>query len=177
MRLFIALPVTAGVKRAIADTQKELKRRGVNGRYTPPENLHMTLVFIGNAKETEKISRALRKNPVPRTALTFDRLALFGDTLVALYKNSAALESYVRELRKALDEEEVSFDRQAFRAHVTLCRKAAPQPEGPRFWECGSTLKSVRLPVNRVLLFESDLSGKTPVYTALDSASAYSRKQ
>ena len=167
MRLFIALPVNRSVGRALDEAQAALQRQGVRGRFTPPENRHMTLVFLGNVRDPAPVIEALRQVPLPRAALTFDRLTLFGDTLVALYRPNEKLSRYVRALREALDAAGVRYDRQSFRPHVTLCRKTAlPRPD-LRFGKGEQPLRETRLTVTRALLLRSDLSGDKPKYTTI----------
>ena len=167
MRLFIALPVTADARRALEETQAALRRHGARGRFTPPENHHLTLAFLGNVEDPAPVIEAMQRVPVPKTALRFDRLTLFGDVLVALLRQNDALEQYARALRDALDEAGIKYDRKPFRPHVTLCRKTAlPHPDF-RLYPLERGLRGLRLPVKEARLMASDLSGDTPKYTAI----------
>ena len=166
MRLFIALPVTADVRRALEKTQTALQKAGVRGRFAPPENLHMTLVFLGNVADPAPVIGAMQRVRLPKTALEFDRLTLFGDVTVALFKPDDALDRYVRALRKALDDVGVGYDANAFRPHITLARKTA-LPEAFRLQPFERRLRGVRLPVREAVLLSSDLSGEVPRYKAV----------
>lgn len=167
MRLFIALPVTAGVQQALTETQAALQKKGVRGRFVPPENFHLTLCFLGSAPDPQPVIDAMGRVPLPKTALTFDKLTLFGDVTVARLKKDAALENYVRALRQALDDAAISYDKQAFRPHVTLARKTALPYPGLRLTCYAKPLFAQRLPVKEVCLFASDLGGGTPRYSAV----------
>ncbi|MBQ6067410.1 MAG: RNA 2',3'-cyclic phosphodiesterase [Clostridia bacterium] len=167
MRSFIALPVTADARRTLEETQAALRRKGVRGRFTPPENHHLTLAFLGNVEDPAPVIAAMRRVPVPKTALRFDRLTLFGDVLVALFRPNDALERYARALRDSLDEAGIKYDRQAFRPHITLCRKTALPCPDFRLSPSERELRGLRLPVKEVRLMSSDLSGETPQYTAV----------
>ena len=167
MRLFIALPVTAELRQTLADAQAALRRQGVRGRFTAPENQHMTLAFLGNADDPAPTIGAMKRVRLPRAALTFDRLTLFGDVLVALFRKCDAADRYAADLRAALDEAGVSYDRQTFRPHITLCRKTSfPSPDF-RLSPAERALCGAKLPVKEVRLYASDLSGDTPRYTAV----------
>ena len=167
MRLFIALPVTENAWRALAETQEALRRKGARGRFTPPENRHMTLAFLGSVEDPAPVTEAMKRVPVPKAALTFDRLTLFGDVLVALYRKNDALEQYAQALRAALDEAGIHYDRKPFRPHITLCRKTAlPYPDF-RLYPFERPLRGARLPVKEARLMASDLSGETPRYTTV----------
>ena len=169
MRAFIALPVTADVRKACNDTQRLMQKKGVRGRFSPPGNLHITLCFLGEVKDPAPVIEALRQTPLPKTALVFDRLTLFGDVTVALLRRNDTLEAYVNALLQALDAAGITYDRQAFRPHITLARKTAlPRPEF-KLYLCDPPLQKTTLPVKTVKLMESDLSGGTPKYTAIFS--------
>lgn len=167
MRLFIALPVSADARRALGKTQDALRQKGVKGRLSPPENLHVTLCFLGNVKDPAPAIAAMKSVPVPKTALRFDRLTLFGDVAVALLKQDTALSDYVRRLRVSLDDAGVGYDRQAFRPHVTLCRKTALPYPSFRLSAAAKPLAGMSLSVFETRLMASDLTGPTPKYTVL----------
>lgn len=172
MRLFIALPVTEGVQKTLAQTQAALRGKGVRGRFTPPENWHVTLVFLGNVPDPAPVIAAMKSVRLPRETLRFDRLTLFGDVLAALCQQNGALAAYVKALRAALDAAGLPCDRKAFRPHITLCRKTAFPTADFRLFPFERHLRSARLPVTQARLLVSDLSGDRPQYTALYTESA-----
>lgn len=59
MRIFIAIRFTEAFKSSILDAQDGLKEYGVRGNYTQPENLHLTLAFIGETERVEEIKAAV----------------------------------------------------------------------------------------------------------------------
>ena len=63
MRLFIALPAPEHVRQALEETQAALKKAGVRGRFTPPENLHLTLAFLGNVADPAPAIEATDAEP------------------------------------------------------------------------------------------------------------------
>ena len=63
MRLFIALNFNENMKYALLKMQNALKQSGVRGSFTRDENLHMTLVFIGESDDQKKIERIMRDVP------------------------------------------------------------------------------------------------------------------
>ena len=173
MRLFIAAPVPAELRRALARTQASLRANGARGRFAPPENLHMTLVFLGNVPDPAPVIEAMRPLRLPRTALRFDRLTLFGDVLVALYQPDNALAAYVKTLRAALDAAGLPYEKQAFRPHITLCRKTA-LPGEFRVSLSEQGLRTTPMRVQAATLFCSALSGEGPRYTPLHTERAKS---
>src|SRR5579872_2351945 len=70
MRLFVAIDVDEAVRRAIGDEQKRLARAIDDGGRSPkwiaPEQLHLTLAFVGDADETQAAALTDRfSDPVP----------------------------------------------------------------------------------------------------------------
>ena len=59
MRLFIAIQFEEKIIDAITDFQDDLKAQGVTGNYTPRENLHITLAFIGEYGKPDDILDAM----------------------------------------------------------------------------------------------------------------------
>ena len=55
MRLFIAINFDENMLDALTEIQDDLRRCGVKGHYTPRENLHMTLAFLGENDDPEEI--------------------------------------------------------------------------------------------------------------------------
>ena len=166
MRLFIALPVGNAAK-ALIQTQAALQKKGVRGRFEPPEKLHLTLAFLGETPDPAPVIAAMKHVPVPKTVLSFDRLTLFGDVLVALIRPDGALEDYARALRQSLDEAGIRYDKKAFRPHVTLARGTVLPNAGFRFAEAQRGLQKAKLQTAVTILFCSDTSGETAKYTAL----------
>ena len=48
MRLFIAINLSEEIKYALMDIQDTMRSYGVRGRDTVPDNMHLTLAFIGD---------------------------------------------------------------------------------------------------------------------------------
>ena len=51
MRTFIAIEIPAPVKTALAQLQAELRQTGADVGWTNPENIHLTLRFLGEVEE------------------------------------------------------------------------------------------------------------------------------
>ncbi|MBR5111692.1 MAG: hypothetical protein IK099_16045 [Clostridia bacterium] len=47
MRLFVGLQPSPAFREALSELQERLRLVGVEGRYVTPDNLHLTLAFIG----------------------------------------------------------------------------------------------------------------------------------
>ena len=59
MRLFVAIRLSDELKKELIGTMHVLKKLGVKGSYVPADNLHVTLAFIGETSEPERVKEAL----------------------------------------------------------------------------------------------------------------------
>lgn len=159
MRLFIAIPFSEEFKSELLRVQNEMKQNGVRGNFSRPENLHVTVAFLGEVKDPAPAMKALASVPVPELRLTSGPLGNFGELLwIGLRKNSA-LEEYVAAVRHALDMAGVAYDRKKFRPHITLVRNA-DWPYQVLVEELAE-VRRVRMNVDRVCLMKSErLNGK-----------------
>lgn len=159
MRLFIAIPFSEEFKSELLRVQNEMKQNGVRGNFSRPENLHVTVAFLGEVKDPAPAMKALASVPVPQLRLTSGPLGNFGELLwIGLRKNSA-LEEYVAAVRHALDMAGVAYDRKKFRPHITLVRNA-DWPYQVLVEELAE-VRRVRMNVDRVCLMKSErLNGK-----------------
>ncbi len=53
MRSFIAIELPEKIKSALSELQQELKKCGTDIRWIKPENIHLTLKFLGNIDEKD----------------------------------------------------------------------------------------------------------------------------
>ena len=58
MRLFLAIQLSPAVREALLTAQDALRRQG-RGSFPPPENLHLTLAFLGEAEDPARARAAL----------------------------------------------------------------------------------------------------------------------
>ncbi len=124
MRLFIAICFDENMLDALSEIQDDLWRCGVRGSYTPRENLHMTIAFIGEYDDPEQVEEVMQKVPIRSFSVKLGGYRPFRDMFFAEFEENKNLKEYVKRLRKALLEEDISFDRKKFMPHVTLIRRA-----------------------------------------------------
>ncbi len=107
MRLFFALWPDEAVRAQLAHWAREL-HAVCGGRPTRPENLHVTLAFLGNVEDARvaEVERAASEVTPCSTSL-------------------------VAELRSALARSRIAFDSKGFVSHVTLLRDAREPREMP----------------------------------------------
>ena len=165
MRLFIAINLSDDTKAVLLDLQSDLYDRGVRGRYTTEENLHLTLAFIGEYQDAEPVLDALSTVSFKPFELALDGMGRFGDLWWAGMKDSIPLAAVVRRIRRALAEHDIPFDRKRFSPHITLIRKARGELPGVH-------PKPASMTVETISLMRSDRGRNGMIYTELGSLEA-----
>ena len=168
MRLFVAICLSDGMKDALLDAQNALYDRGVRGRFTPEENMHLTLAFIGDYPEAGPVLEALSGLAFSPFELTLEGLGCFGDLWWAGLKDSAALEALARKVRRTLAEKGIPFDRKRFSPHVTLLRRASGKLPV-------TVLRPASMRVEAFSLMRSDRGKNGMIYTELGAVEAERR--
>ena len=158
MRLFIAINLSDAMKDALTAVQDDMYGRGVRGNFTPRENMHLTLAFIGEYPDKDRVLDALSSVSFSAFSLSLSGMGCFRDLWWASMDESAPLAAVARRIRRALAENGIPFDRKRFSPHITLIRKAAGTMPGIR-------PETVSMPVERISLMRSDRGKHGMVYT------------
>jgi len=124
MRLFIAIHLNQETKESAKGVQDSFRMMNVWGNYTPEENMHLTLAFIGEYGDPDQVMDALEAVDFEPFTIRMDKVGHFDDLWWAGFEESPELEQLVKKVRRALSDAAIPFDRKRFRAHVTLLRKA-----------------------------------------------------
>ena len=133
MRLFFALWPDDAVRAGLACWSRELHAL-CGGRITPPEKLHVTLVFLGGVEDARvsEVERAADEVAAPLASLVLDRPGYWKHNRIAWAGASLVppeLAALVSGLREALAKSRIGFDAKPFVSHVTLLRDAR-EPKG-----------------------------------------------
>lgn len=145
MRLFVAVRLSDELKKEITATMHALKQAGVKGSYVPTDNLHLTLAFIGETKEPEKVKEALAGIEVKPFRLTLSEMGCFDDILWIGAKGNQGLAGAAKSVREALDAAGIEYDRKKFMPHITIVRKAAGNWHKAKAPKNEMTVKSISL--------------------------------
>ncbi len=163
-RLFVAFwPDTALRGRLEELAAASIRKAGA--RPVAPDNLHVTLVFIGNwpVAARDQAERVVDALDIPAEDLVFDRIVRWRKAgVVSLVTDEvpAALVAYQRDVASGLAAAGWTPEPRPWRPHVTLGRKAQrpvrEELEEPLFWRCG-----------QVALVRSENDGSGSVYRPL----------
>ncbi|MBQ8509679.1 MAG: RNA 2',3'-cyclic phosphodiesterase [Clostridia bacterium] len=157
MRLFIAIQFDPPTIRCLTDVQRQIRA----GTLTIQENLHLTLVFLGEVEESRipAVCRAMERSTVPPFTLRFGGSGRFGEIVWAGIEPTAPLLTLQSALTANLATARFTLESRAYTPHVTLARKCrdAVLPEVPPF-----TMKA-----RSFSLMKSEQIGGRQVYTEL----------
>ena len=162
MRLFVAIPLPDAVRHDLARLCA-----GVPGaRWTPAENLHLTLRFIGDVDGGRYHDVAAALGAVDGAAFDLQLTAVgrFGDrrrarVLWAGVRPSAALINLQAKIERAVRRAGFAVEPRKFHAHVTLARLlGAPAGRVERYLIDHDAYQSRRFPVADFVLFQSFLA-------------------
>jgi 2'-5' RNA ligase len=169
MRLFIAVNFSDEIKNQILEVQEQLRSQSTRGSFTRPENLHLTLAFLGETPE-EKLP-ALRgiidDIDSPSFDVAFSRTGCFTHSRKELWwigtegGSPSSLKSIHDKLIRDLFEAGFSVDGRPFNAHITLAREVR------HIEPIVLTCPKIILKVNRVSLMKSENLRGVLTYTEL----------
>lgn len=131
MRLFVAIDLDADIKNKIGDVVNRLKALGASGSFIYKENLHLTLIFIGETDREEDICEAMNSAIESYDggyfSLEIKGLGTFkregGDILWAGIEAGCQLFDLQLLLKKALTNLGFQMENRKYKPHLTLGRK------------------------------------------------------
>ena len=172
MRLFIAIMLDDEMKRPVLRLQDRLRRQHVGGAYTPGENLHLTLAFIGEYGDADAVLECMGAVRFPAFRIGTEGSGSFGDSVWIGLRESRELEALAGQLRRALAQGGIPFDRKRFRPHITVLRR--PVTEKGRELRLSAEPASMR--VDHISLMRSTRGKNGMIYTELGRIDADDRK-
>ena len=169
MRLFIAIQLNEEMRNLLGDIQDSYRRMAVRGNYTPAENLHLTLAFIGEYDDPNKVLEALEAVSFQPFRISLDRTGCFGDLHWAGIADSPQLDNLVKQIRHALANAGIPFDKKRFRAHITFLRRAT-FPRGAKTPFPG--IETANMLVEEIALMCSTQGKHGMIYTKIGAVEA-----
>ena len=119
MRLFIAIQLNQKMKQLVSDVQDTFRWQQVKGNYTPEENLHITLAFIGEYGDPDEILELMQKVSFKSFSITMDKVGCFDELWWTGLEESNELETLVKSIRHVLADAGIPYDKKKFKAHVS----------------------------------------------------------
>lgn len=177
-RCFIAVDIDHAVRKELAKLQQRLKRAHADVKWVKPENIHLTLAFLGNVPidEIRPLEATMDSNlqGQDKFNMTFAGTGSFGKprhprVVWAGINDSPPLMELQRKVVAALQEANVAFDEKPFSPHLTIGRvkssKHAAELIDELEKEKDTELGSVE--ISEVLLIKSVLAPGGAEYSVL----------
>ena len=129
-RLFIALPIPSAANHSLDKYCQQLDEQYESSRirYTPINNRHLTLAFLGQLDSTQVVDATEAVQQIRHTPIYLKLTAIerFPDSqsriITALPEPSSQLRSLHHQLQQALEQQGFPGMTRPFRPHVTLAR-------------------------------------------------------
>ena len=163
MRVFIAMRFTQAFKEPIFEAQDALRDNGVRGNFTLPENLHLTLAFIGETDRVDDIKAAVKEVVFEPFEIKTGRLGCFNGRSKVIWlgiDGEKKLKAITAELRKNLDIRGIDYAKGRFQPHITLVRQPSDMP-------LDIDIESANMIVKEISVMKSERISGRLVYTAL----------
>jgi RNA 2',3'-cyclic 3'-phosphodiesterase len=179
MRLFVALEIPSAVRENLAALLKPLRAVSPQTRWVRPENLHVTLKFVGEVAEAKlagfrgALAGVRSEQPV---TLDFRGLGFFPDekhprVFWAGIAASPNLKTLAADIDKATEKLGIMIEKRPFSPHLTLARFEPPRlPEKLRAAIQENAARDFgSLRTSQFHLIESKLKPTGAEYTTVDS--------
>ncbi len=179
IRAFIALPLSPSIKKKISQLQNHLGKLNCPVRWTNPENIHITLKFLGNITSQQIL---LLKETLKHIQTVTDSFEIQLSELGAfpnrknpriLWINITQGSCEIIQIAQSIEDQlkDLGFVQsvKSFAPHITIGRIRDLQ----RTRKLSHTIKNQIIPpdcqdtINEILLFKSNLSSKGPIHTKL----------
>ncbi len=174
MRLFIAINLNDEIKDHLTKIISQLKANSSRGNFTRRENLHITLVFLGEvAKENlSLIQQAMEEIHADSFQLSLSGLGSFGRREGHLYwvgiESSNRLNDIYQQLREKLTRSGFVVEDRPFKPHLTIGRQVVIRSDFDKA-KLLQLLPPMKMEIGKISLMKSErIEGKltyTEIYT------------
>ena len=151
MRLFIAINFSGETVNRLASLRDELRSRSRRGNFSLPENLHLTLVFLGECdkKQSTAAKAAMDELSLSPMEILIERVGRFrrdgGDIWWAGVRENRALLNLQHELTEKLLAAGFDLDRRRYSPHITLGRSVETDASPWNVTPFGETVPNIEL--------------------------------
>ncbi len=181
MRCFIAIELSEEIKRVLDDIERELKKTVTGVKWVPPENIHLTLKFLGNIEcdKTERIKEftdniADKRRPF---AIRISSLGAFPRVewprviWVGIDKGKNECSSLAADIESQCTAVGIEKENREFHPHLTLARvKSLKNKNILRNAFASIGIPQAEMLASKITLFQSTLTSEGPIYTPLHEA-------
>ena len=173
IRCFISINIPEKLKEEIIKIQQELEEKNLFfGKFTEPENLHLTLKFLGEISEerVEEVKRELKGLKSGKFKAGFGRGGVFSERFIRIIWIEI-LGKQVFDLQSEIDRrmKEIGFKKEErFMSHLTIARVKKAEDREKLLKEFEMKYEKKDFTVDKFFLMKSTLGEKGPVYEILE---------
>lgn len=180
MRTFISVRLSKSVRERIAGVQEELKDDRVNVKWISPENVHITLKFLGEVsmKALPEVCESVRTSTsgVERFSIGVDSLGFFpgNKSPRVIWAGISEGKEELKELGRSIEDNlsELGFKKEnrEFAAHITIGRVRS-QRNIRQILDKLDIMKNVSCGTSQaeaVCIMRSELTSRGPIYSILE---------
>ena len=165
MRLFVAINFSDATRKRLCRAAEALRTQG-QGQFSPAENLHLTLAFLGETESVDAAVTALERLDFSAFSLQFAELGQFGTLHWAGIRENTALRALQAQLIGHLKAAGFPLEDRDFIPHITLVRHFSPNPDFSPI-PAEQILSEIEEPVREIALMASQLCAKGSQYEVL----------
>jgi len=170
MRLFIAINFDDKVKDYLFSIIKILSANSKKGSFTLKENLHLTVIFIGETERANDIMQAMDRLSTKQFSLKFGDLGYFrrdgGNIYWIGVEKSSQLSEIYNNLFYELSASGFGIEKREYRPHLTLGRQVILSKDFNK--DCIS-YNEMKVPVTNISLMKSERINGKLTYTEIYS--------
>jgi 2'-5' RNA ligase len=182
IRSFLAFELPPEIKKKILLVSEDLRRSGLNAKWVKVDNIHLTVVFMGDIKE--EVIQAIKEEVktvclgFPPFKISLDGIGVFPNTRRprVLWLGLEGEIERISSLRDGLQEHLKPFgikeEKRPFKPHLTLGRFRKQNRGGSQLDEIINRYRELEGPLCRVeelIMFKSELRSQGAIYTKMDS--------
>lgn len=185
MRTFIAIELPQEIKDYLAHLQNQLKVSGADVKWVEPQNIHLTLKFLGEIedKKLDEITQILEdiaktKNSFQMRIFSigaFPKINFPRIIWVGIDKGDSQSKEIAKELEEKMKNLGIRREDRAFSSHITIGRVRSSLNREKLVKDLNNLLnifgkETHEFLVSKITLFKSALTPKGPVYEVLKEA-------
>lgn len=176
LRLFIAVEIPSEIQKALYQLKEKISFK--KAKWPSPENLHITLKFLGSCPEDKKeeIKEYLTKalSNLGSSSFKLGKLGCFPSEKkarvfwVGVEEKEPYLENLYKRIEAALEPLGFVKEKRPFHPHITLARLKTPENIGLKLLNLNEEkLPQKKIEVQNITLFKSQLTPQGAIYTPL----------
>jgi 2'-5' RNA ligase len=186
MRTFIAIELPLEIKETLARLQEQLKKSGADVKWVKPDNIHLTLKFLGEIedKKLSKLNQILQDTMKDKTGFTM-RLSSIGAfpsinsprvVWMGIDKGDSQIKEIAEDLEQGISKLGIPKEDRPFSSHITIGRLRTAQnrerlvKDLKDLKDLNKLNENLEFPVTKITLLKSTLTPKGPIYEVLKEA-------